>query len=176
MGEAHKVPLVKPIIGLLGKTKEDLKRTEEKLVTFFGEIIKKSQVFLFSHTNYYTKEMGSDLLREFLVFENLKKPEEVVNWKLLTNELEAELGGSKKNKRRVNIDPGYLAPGKLVLASTKDHEHRVYLSQGIYAEITLRIRKGKFKTWSWTYLDYAENIAFFNQAYADYINELAKSK
>ena len=70
------------------------------------------------------------------------------------------LGG----KRRVNIDPGYISQSKLVLATTKDHSHRIYLGQGIFAEVTLRYYKGTFRAWEWTYPDYASPpyIAIFN--------------
>jgi hypothetical protein len=58
------------------------------------------------------------------------------------------------DERPLNLDPGYITLAKLVLASTKDHAHRIYLSQGIYAEITLNYRAGSWQPLPWTYPDY----------------------
>jgi hypothetical protein len=119
--------------------------------------------------------MGPGLLRQFLVFPALLSPDGLADWKIAAIALEATLGCSLDSAgRRINIDPGYLAPGKLVLASTKDHQHRIYLRSGIYAEITLRIRNNRFMTWEWTYPDYAEAVPFFNQAYQAYLKDLAE--
>ncbi|HOK40243.1 MAG TPA: DUF4416 family protein, partial [bacterium] len=57
--------------------------------------------------------------------------------------------------RQVNIDPGYINLAKLVLVSTKDYSHRIYLSNGIYAEATLFFRHNQFETFPYTYPDYA---------------------
>ena len=56
--------------------------------------------------------------------------------------------------RPLNLDPGYITPAKLVLASTKDHAHRIYLRDGIYAEVTLSFRGRKWQPLEWTYPDY----------------------
>ncbi len=61
---------------------------------------------------------------------------------------------SRNGKRQINIDPGYVSLGKLVLATTKDQQHRIYLKKGIYAEITLRFVDKRFVPWDWTYRDY----------------------
>jgi hypothetical protein len=67
--------------------------------------------------------------------------------------------------RLLNLDPGYLTEAKLVLASTKDHAHRIYLSQGIYAEVTLSYRRGHWRHHDWTYPDYqrSDYQAFFDR-------------
>ena len=72
-----------------------------------------------------------------------------------TNELEWTL--AREERRRVNVDPGYVSLGKVVLASTKDHAHRLYLGQGIYGEVTLTYQHGHFRPWPWTYPDYASD-------------------
>jgi hypothetical protein len=72
-----------------------------------------------------------------------------------TNDLEA--GSSVEDRRQVNIDPGYVSLSKLVLATTKNHAHRIYLSDGIYAEVTLHYRDGAFRGYPWTYPDYASS-------------------
>ena len=45
--------------------------------------------------------------------------------------------------------------GKLVLATTKDRDHRLYLGEGIYAEVTLHYQGGAWRARPWTYPDCA---------------------
>jgi hypothetical protein len=81
-------------------------------------------------------------------------PVELVPLKIWTNELENEFRISN-SKRQVNIDPGYVSAERLVLATGKNNVHRIYLGQGVWADLTLIFEKGKFKTLPWTYPDYA---------------------
>ncbi len=175
MGKLTTPPAVRPLTGLLAGQKELLQTVGRELVLCFGPLEQASTPVRFTQTNYYAREMGKDLWRQFLVFKRLQAPEKLAAWKLAANELEHRLSlGS--HGRRVNIDPGYLAPGKLVLASTKDYAHRLYLRDGIYAEITLKIQGGCFHSWEWTYPDYIEAIPFFNQAYTDYLREITPNR
>ena len=75
-----------------------------------------------------------------------------------------------EEKRRVNLDPGYLLLSRLVLSTFKDFAHRIYLGRGVFAEVTLIFREGSFRPLPWTYPDYAapETIALFNKAREDY--------
>jgi len=67
--------------------------------------------------------------------------------------------------RPLNLDPGYLTEAKLVLASTKDHAHRIYLGRGIYAEVTLHYQNGRWQSHDWTYPDFQrpDYHLFFSQ-------------
>lgn len=112
----------------------------------------ESEVSDFSHTDYYTKEMGPGLKRKFISFEKVVDPEGLYKVKLAANKLERRL--SSGERRVINIDPGYLDLSKLVLFSTKDYSHRIYLRNGIYAEVTLFYRDRAFNPWPWTYPDY----------------------
>jgi hypothetical protein len=111
--------------------------------------------------------MGSRLSRCFYFYPPPFDPADLAEIKLRTNALEAEAVRTLDLgvERPVNLDPGYLTPSKLVLASTKDHAHRIYLRDGIYAEITLQYRKKTFQPWPWTFPDYRSDgyIAFFNE-------------
>jgi hypothetical protein len=119
--------------------------------------------------------MGEKLLRKFVTFERLISPEELVRLKLETNALESAL--SSASSRRVNLDPGYLDATKLVLASTKNQAHRLYLSQGIYAEVTLLYHHGAFHPFVYTYADYRwpETHAFLRRARTRYL-ELSRKR
>lgn len=125
---------------------------------------KESEVMDFTFTGYYDKEMGAGIKRQFVSFTRLILPEQLPVIKLLTNKIEQDL--ALKGKRRVNIDPGYLSLAKVVLATTKDYSHRLYLEQGIYGEVTLTYARGKFSSFPWTYPDYQ------TQAYQQFFGEI----
>jgi hypothetical protein len=92
-------------------------------------------------------------MRRLVTFRPLIDPGRLAAIKRETNALEQRW--TDEGQRQVNLDPGYLSLSKLVLATTKDHGHRMYLGQGIYAEVTLRFQDGAFRAWPWTYPDYA---------------------
>jgi hypothetical protein len=107
----------------------------------------------FTYTDYYEKEFGGSLIRRFIAFERLIRPETLPDVKLWTNALEKRL--SAEGRRRVNIDPGYLAKAHLILATGKGYTHRPSLREGIFADLTLIYRDKSFHTLPWTYPDYA---------------------
>lgn len=146
-----------------------------ELEGLFGPVDMESSLIPFSFTDYYLPELGPDLKRKFLSFGSLIHPKRLAEIKSLTNELERRFQ-RQKGKRGINIDPGYLEAGKLVLATTKNQQHRIYLGKGIYAEVTLRFRKGRFEPWEWTYPDYRSRayIDFFTKARKLYLEQLPR--
>jgi hypothetical protein len=124
-----------------------------------------SEAFNFTETDYYTATMGAGLKKQFLAFERLVDPAVLAGIKVATNKWEAEYAALRRHPehRPLNLDPGYITPAKLVLASTKDHAHRIYLGAGIYAEVTLNYRQRQWQPLEWTYPDYrrADYQAFF---------------
>jgi hypothetical protein len=125
----------------------------EKILTRkFGPIDFTSPIFDFNQTQYYEKEFGANLKRKFISFKKLINPESLWKIKNITNNLENKF--SKDAKRLVNIDPGYISQASLVLASTKDFSHRIYIKKGIYQEITLIFKDRTFWPLAWTYPDY----------------------
>ncbi len=157
MGKATEPPKVKLITGLLARHKKLFDEIEEFFVARFGRIDYKSPVLRFDYTNYYSCEMGQSLKRIFISYEKLISPEKITEIKISANKLEKKFSVSRKDgpARLINIDPGYINDSKLVLATTKDYYHRIYLDRGIFAEVTLRWRKGGFEPMEWTYPDYA---------------------
>ncbi len=105
-----------------------------------------------SHTDYYDKEMGTGLRRRFAVFDKVISPIDLVQAKLFARQKEISLSDEKG--RQVNIDPGYISPNKIILASTKNHYHRIYLDKGIYIELTLVYYHSDWQKLEWTYPDY----------------------
>lgn len=138
--------------GLLFRDREYLNRALMHLQRAFGNIVDESPVFEWSHSNYYVDELGTDIKRRFLIFGGIISPEKIADIKLTTNDIEREL--SVENKRTVNIDPGYITPSKVVLATTKNYCHRIYLGKGIYGEVTLYYKDGAFLPTPFTYNDY----------------------
>jgi hypothetical protein len=153
MGSARDAVPVKLIASLLAGEPDLIAETKAALVRIFGPIEIESELLPFVHTDYYAPEFGVMLQRKIVTFLELIDPSELPDIKLRTNELEWSV--AKEGRRRVNIDPGYVSLGKLVLATTKDHAHRIYLGQGIYGEVTLTFQRGHFGPWPWTYPDYA---------------------
>ncbi|MBW1769083.1 MAG: DUF4416 family protein [Deltaproteobacteria bacterium] len=128
----------------------------------FGPTDWISPAFFFDRTKYYEKEMGWPLHRRFISFKTLVRPQDIVEIKWKTNALEKK--ESQRGKRKINIDPGYVALERLVLATGKNYTHRIYLSKGIYADLTLIFQRGSFSPLAWTYKDYGdpEIIDYFN--------------
>jgi hypothetical protein len=107
----------------------------------------------FAYTDYYEREFGSSLIRRFVAFERLVRPESLPDIKTWTNNVEVRFAA--EGRRRVNIDPGYLAKAHLILATGKGYTHRPYLREGIFADLTLIYRDKSFHPLPWTYPDYA---------------------
>ncbi len=162
MGIIIKHAPVKLIIGLIGR-QSSFSKAEKILSGKFGKIDFASKVLDFNFTDYYRLEMGDNLKRKFLSFKRNIYPPILARIKRYTNGIEKKCF-SFDDKRFLNIDPGYLTLSKLVLATTKDHQHRLYIGRGIFAEVTLRFRDKTFQKWDWTYRDYcaAEYIEIFN--------------
>jgi len=136
-----------------------LKSLEEK----FGETDYSSKEMPFNYTSYYEKEMGAPLFRELVSFVRLIPAEELAGIKIFTNQL--ELGASEGGKRKVNLDPGYLSLDHLVLATGKSCAHRIYLRDGIWADLHLIYESGGFQPLKWTYPDYRSQslLSLFNR-------------
>jgi hypothetical protein len=145
-----------------------LEWARRKLEQVFGPVALVSPLFDFNQTRYYEPTMGPELRKQFLVFDRLVAADCLAVVKRLTNDLEAELAGMRTypEARPLNLDPGILTLGKFLLATTKDQAHRIYLRDGIYAEVTLRFQDGKYEPWPWTYADYREPalLAFLKEA------------
>jgi len=156
MGVIHPPDLAALIIAASTRYDEALSWARERAAANFGPIALVSPAFDFTETDYYTPTMGTNLKKQFLAFEKPIDPAELASIKSTTNEWELEYAalGQHAEPRPLNLDPGYITPAKLVLASTKDHAHRIYLGHGIYAELTLSFRFGRWQPFDWTYPDY----------------------
>jgi hypothetical protein len=163
---------VKLVASLFSPEEKILEEVIIELQAAYGAPDWLSPPLFFDRTRYYEKEMGWPLHRRFVSFKLLIRPEAIVDIKLQTNELEKRY--LQEGRRKVNIDPGYVALERLVLATGKNYTHRIPLSKGIYADLTLVFHQGSFQTLAWTYRDYADPvvIGYFNNIRNHYKNQL----
>ena len=144
----------KLVVGIFLNQKRLLEEIADDLFSRFGAVDIISAWIPFEYTSYYAEELGKPLFRRLFAFEKLIQQNELAKIKLTTNQIEQKY--SQNGRRRVNIDPGYLLHERFVLASGKNFSHRIYLADGIYADLTLIYFKGRFQTLPWTYPDYAD--------------------
>jgi hypothetical protein len=140
------------------------------LIESFGPLDYESGVMPWDTSDYYRDEMGKSLYRKFIFFRDLVDPGRLAAVKLFTNSLEGRyvLKDADRPRRRINIDPGYVTEAKVVLASTKDFSHRLYIGDNIYAEVTLRYgsKERSFTACDHTYFDFRTDAyrILFNKA------------
>ncbi|UCG15943.1 MAG: DUF4416 family protein [Phycisphaerales bacterium] len=169
MGAVRPVQPGKLFVGLLSGDERLFDDAGQALQSDFGALDLISPVWPFTASDYYRDELGDRVLRRFLFFEDLIDIERLPDIKTRTNRIERDFCDRMhrpRDRRPVNIDPGYMTLSKLALATTKDYSHRLYLREGIYAEVTLRYHGGRWQPWPWTYADYAADtyVAFFAEA------------
>ncbi len=174
MGTARKPEPVKLIAGFIYGEQGVCDAACAALIKAFGPVDAESPVIPFEHTDYYAAEFGARLSKKLVSFSRLISPGEIAGIKLRTNSVEKKL--ARDGRRRVNIDPGYLGLPKLVLATTKDFAHRIYIAKGIYAEVTLVFRDNAFAPFPWTYPDYKtkEYTDFLHEVRRTYVKQIAK--
>jgi hypothetical protein len=179
MGQPTPHPPALRLLAAFSRHQAALDWARQRAVAAWGPVLLESPAFDFVETHYYDATMGPGLKKVFFAFRRLLNPAELADIKLETNRWEAEYAvvdaascrvGENDATRQVcpmtrqdaastvprplNLDPGYLTLGKLVLASTKDFAHRIYLSQGIYAEVTLQYRHRRWQHHEYTFADY----------------------
>jgi hypothetical protein len=156
MGKAEAAAPVKLFCGIIAAGEDLFGPVRQALEARFGEIDAESPSIPFRFTEYYAEDMGGGLIRRFVSFRDLADPGGLADVKLATNRLEEEfaVSSSAGPRRRVNLDPGYVTLAQVVLATTKNFGHRIYLRDGIYAEVTLNFLRHAWRAREWTYPDY----------------------
>ena len=159
---------VKLFIGILAASEDCLRAAIEVLTSEFGKVDLQSDVWPFGMTDYYNEQTGPNILRQFVSIEKLIDPGKLAKIKHITNKLEQKLAQKMDIDlpRPVNLDPGLIEPSKMVLATTKNYSHRIYISKKMYAEVTLIYDKGKWRPFDYTYPDYRQ------QCYHDFFNKV----
>ncbi len=174
MGTAHPPKPAKYFVAFLTADCELIAELGRDLVALLGDFDGASEVVAWNASKFYQAEMGTELQRGFLSFAPLRSPAELGAIKLGTQAIEDRHRRHDSGGRRVNLDPGYLDSFKVVLASTKNANQRIYLDGGIYAEVTLAYRAGDFHGLPYTYADYLwpTTLAFMTRLRAVYLEQL----
>lgn len=167
------------ICGMLTAFPTLFERAGQAMSQRFGCVSCESDIVPFDFTDYYRPQMGEHIQRKFVAFERPFDPAALPDVKLWAGELEGQLAGPEfPVPRPINLDPGYVTHAKLVLATTKDHAHRIYLRDGIYAEVTLTFVDGAFRALPWTYPDYRTEAyrRFFKRVRADRVAQRKRKR
>ena len=177
MGLAEAFEGEKLIMGVIFHDREIFDTAMARLREKFGETDFETEEFSFSDefSNYYDSEIGGEARRIIYSFKNTVDPARQAEIKTFTNALEAEL--SDNGMRLINLDPGFLSHGRLMLATTKKTGFRIPLSDGIYTELTLFYARGAGQKLPWTYRDYRSKRvqSFLSRIRKNYLNERKKS-
>ena len=145
----------KALIGVLFQKEDIYQQFLRHLETIEVEIELESEFYKFDSTDYYQEEMGSGLYRIFLSLKGLYPVEQSVSLKNETNSWENEW--KEAGKRTLNLDPGYLDLHKVVLLSGKEGPQKIYLGGGIWADLNLIRKAGRFEALPWTFPDLRES-------------------
>lgn len=177
MGKIKPFDKEKLIIGIIYNSFYfNIENIKTELERNFGFIDFESNVLDFKHTDYYNDEMGENLKKIFFSFKDLIYPNTLSSIKIKTNKLEENFFINKG--RKINLDPGILSLAKLILASTKNFSHRIPLNDGIYGEVTLSFKNGKWVTFPYTFPDYQTNeyLDIFQSIRSIYKNQILENK
>jgi hypothetical protein len=171
------MPKVKLIAAVMAGREDVIEQAISILSPSFGPVELRSPVFAFTYSSYYAVEMGEGLVKMFCSFRGLVEPTEIVARKLEAMECERKLLADGTRSRRVNVDPGYVDRMKLVLATTKNASHRVYIGSGVHGDVELVYQCGTYAPLEWTYPDYREpaTLEFFAKVRRDYLAELREA-
>lgn len=146
-------PSAKLLVSVIYREESRFEEARERLSGLLGAVERTSDRFPFDRTDYYEREMGAPLFRRFVVMKEPVPRDALASSKLCAEEVEA--GFSAAGRRTVNLDPGLLTEENFLLATGKNYSHRVYLRDGVFADLTLVYRKGEYLPLPWTYPDYA---------------------
>jgi len=177
MGQEQEFKKVKLFSGFIYQSPDVYEEVKHELESQFSPIDSQSPQFSFDKTDYYNKEMGETLYKQFVSFSRLIAPEELPDIKLLTNRIENRYASG--GNRIINIDPGFLSDANVILATTKNHYHRVPLAKSIYAHIEYVIKKrNTLTTLEWTYPDFRTSryMDFFKQLILIYKQDIKKMR
>jgi len=154
MGRIAPVQPVTPILGVIYRDPVVVDDAMMWVEHVMGDVMTSSDVWPFDLTDHYAPEMGTDLKRRFYTFAPLADPSLLSHWKVQTNLLEEQAAERFDEPRPLNLDPGYITGAKLVLASVKGLAHRVYIGQGISAEVTMSYKDGRWLKRDYTFPDF----------------------
>ena len=162
MGKLYDFEPEKLIMGVIYNDKAVFDEAMELLRAELGETDGMCEEFSFSKdfSTYYDEEIGGEGLRRIYSFERLVDPARQAEIKEFTNAIEAKF--SIDGNRKINLDPGFINHGRLMLPTTKAAGFRIPLARGIHTELTLFWARGGWHKFPWSYRDYqSERVQTF---------------
>lgn len=175
MGTIIHPPKVKLIAAVMRTPSFSADEVINRLINEWGAVDLALDWYDFNHSDYYADEFGEALKKAFFSFEALTDIDSAAGIKIRSNLIED--GYATEHRRTVNIDPGYIADAKLVMPTTKNLSHRIYIGRGIYADQQLIYHGKTFHPMPWTFADYKQPpvIDFFNRVRRRYFEQLKES-
>ena len=170
MRHVSKIEPVKPLLGILYRNQSTLDEALQRIGAELNPVDKLSDSYPFKETDYYEKEMGANLLRTFAILQKLIDPSEIKHYKHYCFHLESEF--THNGNRLINLDPGYINYYHLVLTSVKTLPHKLYLGEGVFAEIEMIYKNKQFQPMPWTYADYREYTEVFHDFRKRYAKQM----
>ncbi len=164
MADTRFVEPVVRICAIITRHEEARRWAIDRLRDRWGEPRDQTEPIPFLASGYYTPTMGDDLLKVIVATGEPIDPAALADWKHETNRWEKEFAKDSAfvEERPLNLDPGYVTQAKLILATTKDRDHRIYLRDGMFAEVTLTYVGKKWTSHRWTYPSYrCDEVATF---------------
>ena len=162
------------VMAVFSRYGESIDWARQQAERTWGPLALESPRWDFTQTDFYEAEMGTGLVKMLLAFERLIDPQQLADIKLQSNQWETTYQQTCQlpETRPLNLDPGYVSEAKLVLATTKYRDHRLYLQRGIYAEVTLHYYHRKWTPRDWTYPDYrSDEYHLFLDKCRDYLRQ-----
>lgn len=159
-----------PIISILTGSLHELSSGCERLSDNWPNFKLVAPSHPFTETDYYSDEMGQPLFRWWGIRKTLDDPSNLIEWKKICSRIE-DSERDEQGNRTVNIDPGYINFGLVVLGSSKHFHQKIYLGEGVYADPVLEYKDGTFKSFSWSFPDfkdtrYYEILSDFRRTYS----------
>jgi len=170
--------LIEPVVrfcAIISRHGEAHQWARQRIEEHWGAAALVSSPVPFTAGGFYDDEMGEGLTKVLVAIEEFADPAGLADWKSTTNAWEREYTESSEHAetRSLNLDPGYITQAKLVLATIKDRDHRLYLCDGIFAEVTLNYMGGRWVHHRWSYPDYrTDHVAEFAMACRERLREL----
>jgi len=143
------------VVSAIFREERFLEAALPRIAGIVGEAVFSGPVFPFDRTEYYSGEMGKPLFRRFLAAADPVPRDSLPAIKIGLEAIENDL--AEGGRRTVNLDPGLITPENFILATGKNFSHRVYLRDGVFADLTLVFRNGEYRPLPWTYPDYASD-------------------
>lgn len=167
MARAQEIPPGKLIVSVIYSSMDALADSLTALEKRFGRVECETVEITTSEAADHREEMGENLLRRFFSFEREVDRHVLPLLKSVCRKIEGQFADKVDDClfRTVNLDPGIITPANLIMASYKEFNHRVYLEDGVFAELALIHARGRFVRLPWTSPDFynEEAIDFFER-------------